>query len=79
MRKQEKLLCNPKFNTKIPFLLIALTAHEYAHVRAALFLGNPTGRDARRLALMLYMLVMNIGLALFDLIPLAPPGRFPCA
>jgi Zn-dependent protease len=37
--------------TKIPVLLFAITIHEYAHGRAAFFLGDPTARNARRLTL----------------------------
>jgi Zn-dependent protease len=37
--------------TKIPVLLFAITVHEYAHGRAAFFLGDPTARNARRLTL----------------------------
>ena len=34
---------------KIPVLLFAITVHEYAHARTALFLGDPTARMAGRI------------------------------
>lgn len=34
---------------KIPVLLFAITIHEYAHARAALFLGDPTAKLAGRI------------------------------
>jgi len=36
---------------KIPVLLFAITIHEYAHARTALFLGDPTARMAGRITL----------------------------
>jgi len=36
---------------KIPVLLFAITIHEYAHGRAALWLGDPTAKNAGRLSL----------------------------
>ncbi len=36
---------------KIPVLLFAITVHEYAHGRAALWLGDPTARNMGRLTL----------------------------
>ena len=36
---------------KIPVLLLAITVHEYAHGRAALWLGDPTAKQMGRLTL----------------------------
>lgn len=36
---------------RIPVLLFAITIHEYAHGRMALFLGDPTAKSAGRLSL----------------------------
>ncbi|MGE5842887.1 MAG: site-2 protease family protein [Deltaproteobacteria bacterium] len=36
---------------KIPVLLFAITIHEYAHARTALFLGDPTAKQAGRITL----------------------------
>jgi Zn-dependent protease len=36
---------------RIPVLLFAITIHEYAHGRVALFLGDPTAKNAGRLSL----------------------------
>jgi len=42
---------DPDMIFRIPALLIALTVHEYAHARVAVFLGDPTPRYAGRLTL----------------------------
>ena len=38
-----------EWTVKIPVLLFAITVHEYAHARTALFLGDPTAKLAGRI------------------------------